>query len=257
MLRNRVIMTLSVLLNESGTLRPGAAELIEELRNTDSSYLILTERSLQNSAEIAADLQKRGLRGVRPEHIYTTSMAAAESIHTYAPAKNKAGYIGSKAIEEALSANEFNIVQEHADWLFIGKDRNTVFTDYGYALKLIAEGAEMIAVDIARLDKGRDAVYPGPGAVVKMLEHASGRKAVMMCFPSHHLLAAAMRHMNALQEETVFVCTDLKTEVTAGKKCGVLTVLAVDGYDQNQGLFDQEIHPDMVISDLRGLYGRN
>lgn len=254
MLKNCVLLTMSALTTED-TLREGAPEMIRYMLENDYRFFILTENSSRSAEEIAHHLRNQGLQGITSDHIYTSTMAAAERIMLKDSKHNRANYIGGSGIREVLYNLNFKI-DEDADWVFVGSDRNSTYSDYSGILKSILGGARIIATDLTRLEYTRNGVYPGPGAIVKMLEHASGTKAVMMCFPSPLFITQAMWKLNALAEDTIFISDQLEREILCAQKCHVTTAYIAGDNDEAGDLFDQEIHPDLVIQDLRAFTDR-
>ena len=67
------------------------------------------------------------------------------------------------------------------------------------------------------------------------------------------MLETAMTRMGAPPEETVMLGDRLDTDILAGERAGMLTVLVLTGVSTREDLSSAEALPDVVVSDLPSL----
>ncbi len=253
MIENYWLIELGCLFNENGTADQSSLDFINSLEENSRGYLILTDKTTGSSESIANALRQIGYRHIREEYIYTSLTAAIDSIAARCPQKNKAGYLGGKGMMQTLRDAGFLLDGSTADWVFIGTDRNAAFSDYAYLLSLINKGASLIELDSSPRELYRGEWVPGPGAVVSMLEKASGKKAVSFAQPCKISIQRAMRRLNALKDETILITDSLDKGVCAGIQAQIKTAWLMKDEAMPDNLLKADIKPTYVIHDLGGL----
>ena len=253
MIANYWLIELACMFNESGTADDSSIEFINSLEEKSCGYLILTDKTTGNRESIAAALRNVGCRHISSEHIYTSLTAAIDSIAARCPQKNRAGCLGGKGMKQTLRDAGFQVDGSDADWVFVGTDRNAAFSDYSYLLSLLQKGASLIELDSSPRELYQGRWVPGPGAVVSMLEAASGKKAVSFAQPCKTVIQRAMRRLNALKDETVLVSDDLNKAIRAGIAAEVKTAWLMGDEELPENILKSEMKPTYVIHDLSGL----
>ena len=67
------------------------------------------------------------------------------------------------------------------------------------------------------------------------------------------MLEMAMARMGVRPEETVMIGDRLDTDILAGERAGMLTVLVLTGVSTREELATAEALPDIIVSDLPSL----
>jgi ribonucleotide monophosphatase NagD (HAD superfamily) len=67
------------------------------------------------------------------------------------------------------------------------------------------------------------------------------------------MLETAMTRMGVRPEETVMLGDRLDTDILAGERAGMPTVLVLTGVSTREDLASAEVLPDVVVSDLPSL----
>ena len=96
-------------------------------------------------------------------------------------------------------------------------------------------------------------LVPGAGSIVAALEAASGQRPIVIGKPETPMLETAMTQMGVRPEETVMLGDRLDTDILAGERAGMPTVLVLTGVSTREDLASAEALPDVVVSDLPSL----
>lgn len=243
----------SCLVNTRQRPQPGAVRFLDTLIQYRVPFAILTNRSSQLRTAMAENLMRAGFHNVKPEMFYTSAMAAVDAICRKYPDKKNAGYIGGKGMLELLRIGGFALNMDRADWLFIGSDHGATYNDYSYGLKLIERGAYIVSTDPSPTERSLSGTLIGSGSIVKMLEYASGTRAVEAGIPAPLIISRALTYLHAQIEDAVLIASHPETEILCGSNAGIRTVLFTEAMDESENALLRRIHPDYVTEDLLSL----
>ena len=252
MLRGYYLIELDTLVHR-GRVKPGAVHFIETLQIEQLPYLIISEQSARTPEQIASAMENAGFTHVTYDQIYTGIMAAVDWMIMYEPARNRAGYIGSAAMRNALERGGYIIDHTAPELFFTGINRNMTYSEYSEALNAIMQGAVLISCDSRPRIRVEGMWQIGNGAVVKMLEEASGTQAVEFGRGSEKMMRMALRYMQAPAHQVIMVGSDFERDIVPALLTDMTTVYVTDGESiMDLGMSDQ-VHPDYIVEDLNGL----
>src|SRR5712675_2278242 len=154
----------------------GAIEFIRLLRDWDIPFLFLTNNSQRTRRDVATKLQRMGME-VEEEHVFTCAMATARFLARQKP-NGTAYVIGEGGLLQALHQNGYSIVDRDPDYVVVGEGRTFNFEMVEAAVTMLLKGAKLIATNMDPNCPTQSGTRPGCGAIVAMLETASGIKAL-------------------------------------------------------------------------------
>src|SRR4051794_27746072 len=158
-----------------GHLIQGAERFIRRLREREIPFLFLTNNSQRTRRDVATRLQRMGI-DAQEEHVFTCAIATARFLAQQLP-DGTAYVIGEGGLLQALHSNGYSIVDHDPDYVVVGEGRAFTFEMFETALRMIVRGAKLIATNLDPNCPTSDGLRPGCGAIVAMLEAASGLKA--------------------------------------------------------------------------------
>ena len=158
-----------------GQLIPGAADFIGELLEQDRPFRFLTNNSQRTRRDIMTRLNRLGIP-VQEKHIYTCADATATYLARQKPG-GTAYVIGEGGLLTALHEQGFSVVDRDPDFVVIGECRTFNAEMMEAALNLLIGGAKLIATNLDPNCPTSHGMRPGCGALVSMLEQASGHDA--------------------------------------------------------------------------------
>lgn len=237
-----------------GTQRiEGAKEWIDYLLREEISFLFLTNNASRTPHQACEHLLNIGFEGIKPEHFYTSAMAAAHRIAKDYPNKKEAYYIGELGLKQALIENGFNINPEEADFLFIGLDRQADFKDYSCALRTVKENTLLVATNDDRVLITEQGVNIGNGSVVAMFEYATNRKAIKIGKPYAPIVEGALRYAQVHRSDVLIVGDNLETDILCGIENDIESLLVTTGVHNMEDCKLLNIYPTYIVDNLKGL----
>ena len=232
-------------------LIPGADRFIQELRSRKVPFLFLTNNSQRTRRDVATRLQRLGVE-VEEEHVFTCAMATARFLAEQKPG-GTAYVIGEGGLLTALHGNGYSIVDRDPDYVVVGEGRTFSFEMAESALNMILNGAKLVATNLDPNCPTQDGSRPGCGALVAMLESASGIKAFSVGKPSPVMMRAARKELGLTTDQTVMIGDTMDTDILGGVQLGFKTILALSGTTREIDLPRYAFRPDMMVDSIADL----
>ncbi|MDF2439998.1 MAG: 5-nucleotidase [Abditibacteriota bacterium] len=229
-------------------LIPGAARFISELQDAKIPFLFLTNNSQRTRRDIAIKLQRLGI-DVGPEHVFTCAMATARFLARQKP-NGTAYVIGEGGLLHALHTHGYAVVDKDPDFVVIGEGRTLSYEMIETALNLVLGGAKLVATNMDPNCPTTKGTRPGCGAVVAMIEEASGVKAFSVGKPSPVMMRAARKELGLDTEHTIMIGDTMETDILGGVQMGYQTVLVLSGSTKTEHLCNYAYTPSRVVDSL-------
>ena len=121
------------------------------------------------------------------------------------------------------------------------------------AVRMICGGAKLIATNLDPNCPTQDGLRPGCGALVAMLELATGAKAFSVGKPSPLMMRAARKELGLTTDETTMIGDTMETDILGGVQLGFHTVLVLSGGTRREDLPGYAYRPDVVVDSLAEL----
>jgi NagD protein len=179
-------------------------------------------------------------------------MATARFLASQKP-NGTAYVIGEGGLLTALHKNGFSIVDKDPDYVVVGEGRSLNFEMAEQALRMILGGAKLVATNMDPNCPTQNGLRPGCGAVVAMLEAASGVKAFSVGKPSPIMLRAARKEMGLSTDETVVIGDTMETDILGGTQLEYKTILVLSGSTNEKDLRNYAYQPDLIVPSLAEL----
>jgi NagD protein len=230
----------------------GADRFIHDLRAAGVPFLFLTNNSQRTRRDVATKLQRLGLEADE-EHVFTCAMATARFLARQKPG-GTAFVIGEGGLLNALHQNGYAIVDRDPDYVVVGEGRTLNFEMVETAVGMVLGGAKLIATNPdPNCPTSNGGTRPGCGAVVAMLEAATGTKAFSVGKPSPVMLRAARKELGLSTDQTVVIGDTMETDVLGGVQLGYKTVLVLSGGTRVEDLARSAYRPDKVVASIAEL----
>lgn len=232
-------------------LIPGADRFIHELRKGEVPFRFLTNNSQRTRRDVATKLCRLGIE-VEEEHVFTCAMATARFLAQQKP-NGTAFVIGEGGLLTALHRNGYSIVDKDPDYVVIGEGRTVNFEMVEVALRMVLGGAKLVATNLDPNCPTQAGMRPGCGALVSMLESASGLKAFSVGKPSPIMLRGARKDLGLSSENTVVIGDTMETDILGGVQLGHRSILVLSGGTKEEDLPRYAYRPDLVVNSLNDL----
>ena len=232
-------------------LIPGADRFIKSLLAEDVPFLFLTNNSQRTRRDVATKLNRMGIP-IEDRHVFTCAMATARYLAQQKP-NGTAYVIGEGGLLTALHNNGYSIVDRDPDYVVVGEGRTLTFEMMEAALGMIRAGARLIATNLDPNCPTPNGLRPGCGAVVALLESASGVKAFSAGKPSPIMMRAARKELNLNAEHTIMIGDTMETDIVGGVQLGYKTVLVLSGSTRRADLLRYAYQPDFIFDSISDL----
>ena len=229
-------------------LIPGADRFVRNLRERDIPFLFLTNNSQRARRDVVARLVRMGL-DVEEEHVFTSAMATARFLAQQKPG-GTAYVIGEGGLLTALHQYGYAVVDHDPDYVVVGEGRTFNLEMVEAAVRMILGGAKLIATNLDPNCPTQNGLRPGCGALVAMLETATGVKAFSVGKPSPVMMRAARKELGLSTDETTMIGDPMETDILGGVQLGFHTVLVLSGGTRADDLPRYAYRPEVVTESL-------
>ena len=236
-------------------LIPGADRFVRRLLDEETPFAFLTNNSQRTRRDVRTKLGRMGIE-VEDRHIFTCAMATARFLAWQKP-NGTAYVIGEGGLLQALHQNGYAIVDHEPDYVVVGEGRAFNFEMVETAVRMILGGAKLIATNMDPNCPTPHGLRPGCGAIVSMLETATGIRAFSVGKPSPIMVRAARKELGLEAAETVMIGDTMETDILGGVQMGYRTVLVLSGGTSRADLARYAYRPDLVVESIADLVERD
>ncbi|WP_053218765.1 TIGR01457 family HAD-type hydrolase [Virgibacillus senegalensis] len=226
-----------------------APAFIQKLKDKRLPHLFLTNNSSLTQSQIADKLNGMGISAEENE-VFTSSMATAAYIKQQNP--DAVVYaVGEEGLLTALRQEGLTIADEHADYVVIGIDRDINYEKLAKACLNVRNGAQFISTngDIAiPTERG---LLPGNGAITSVVSTSTGKQPLVIGKPESGIMDQAIKALGALREETLMVGDNYDTDILAGMKAGLDTLMVFTGLTTVEQLKTYAEQPTYTVQTLK------
>ena len=247
-----VIFDIDGVLVFQGRVYPGAAELLDFLREKGIAIRILSNSTLKSRKSCAEKLNNMGFN-IYESEIITASFATAKYLKTLNP-RSCWVMLKGEGLEEF---NDFNHVTENPEYIVMGDFREGFnFQNMNKALRLLQNGAKFIVMITEIVDNSMGGVELTVGAYGKMLEEAANIEATYIGKPNKYVFEMTLKTMDIEKSKVLMVGDKITTDILGARKAGLRSVLVKTG-EYSESDLDCDIKPDYIfdsIKDIRKLF---
>ena len=250
-MQNGFLIDMDGVIYKGGDLIKGADIFIKTLLKHNIPFIFLTNNSQRTRRDIAMKLARMGFP-ITDKHIFTCAVATARFLAHQKP-DGTAYVIGEGGLLTALHQNGYAIVDSDPDYVVVGEGRTFTCEMIDKAVQMIFNGAKLIATNPDPNCPTSTGIRPGCGAIVAMLEKATGKKAFSVGKPSPVMMRAARKEISLDASHTIMIGDTMETDILGGLQMGYTTVLVLSGSTERMHLSDYAYQPDIIIDSVAKL----
>ncbi len=226
----------------------GAAEFINELHRKEIPYLFVTNNSSKAAEDVSNKLNTMGIKA-EPNQVVTSALATANYIKSI---KERAAcfVIGETGLLEALEASGAIITDSDCDFVVMGIDRQITYEKYTKACLTIRNGAKLIATNSDVAIPTERGLLPGNGALASVVSVSTGEKPLYIGKPEPIIMEEALKLLGLSKEETLMVGDNYHTDISAGIRAGIDTLMVFTGVTPFEDLETLEVPPTYYVHQL-------
>ncbi|GAA0500077.1 TIGR01457 family HAD-type hydrolase [Salinibacillus aidingensis] len=228
---------------------PYAREFINALNEKGLPHLFVTNNSSKRPDQVAKKLRDMDIPA-ETDQVFTTSMATATFLSKKKPDASVYA-IGEVGLLDALSDHQLELVDEDADFVVIGIDRDVTYEKLAKGCLNINDGAGFISTNADVTIPTERGFLPGNGSLTSVLEVATGQKPTFIGKPQAIIMEQALEKLGLPKEETLMVGDNYPTDISAGMNAGLDTLLVLTGVTKREDLKHVEKQPTYVMNHLK------
>jgi HAD superfamily hydrolase (TIGR01458 family) len=220
----------------------GARETVEQFRASSLPLRYVTNTTRKPRRRVAEHLRSLGF-GVEEAEIFT-------------PARAAAGLIGNKScfplVDEFLleDLREITVDEVRPDYVLVGDlGENFTYERLNAAFRLLAGGAELLALQKNRYWRTQEGLSLDAGPFVAALEYASGKNATVVGKPERDFFRIALEDMGLRPHEVAMVGDDAEADVAGAQAAGLRGILVKTGKYHPEA----EGEPDLLLDSIAAL----
>jgi len=231
----------------------GGKKLIEHVRKNGIKVLVLTNATKRNE-DILSELESVGLQLTQDEILSAGQATGLYLRENFGRAR--IWVLGEESLADELSKYGHVLVGDDEmipDFVVVGLDRQLTYEKLNKALAYLRAGAGLIGCHASKRipEKNREIISVGP--IVKALEYASDKQAVIIGKPSRIMYQMAISMLSVKPSETVMVSDEHRNDLVPAKELGMMTVLTLTGVTKKDDVEKLEPKPDLVIENVDDL----
>ena len=249
--RHGFLIDMDGVIYRGSELIPGADRFVGDLLDRGIPFLFLTNNSQRTRRDVVAKLLRLGIQ-VDEGHIFTCAMATARFLASQKPA-GTAFVIGEGGLLQALHTNGYAVVDQDPDYVVVGEGRAVTYEMVETAVRMVLAGAKLIATNLDPNCPTQAGLRPGCGAVVAMIETATGRRAFSVGKPSPVMMRMARSELGLDASRTTMIGDTMETDILGGVQLGFRTILVLSGGTRREDLAPFAYRPDMVVDSIADL----
>lgn len=239
-----------VLVHENKAI-PGAAELINQWREKQKPFLVLTNNSIYTPRDLSARLARSGI-DVPEEQLWTSALATAAFLQDQSPG-GSAFVIGEAGITTAMHEAGFVMTDTDPDYVVLGETRTYSFEAITRAIRLINDGARFIVTNPDVTSPSREGPLPATGAVAALITSATKREPYVVGKPNPMMFRSALNKLGAHSMRTGMIGDRMDTDVVAGIEAGLHTVLVLTGIADRSEVERYPFRPKEILDSVADL----
>jgi 4-nitrophenyl phosphatase len=246
-------------------------KLIQNLKNLSIEVKYNSNNSTITREMYVEKLKKMNI-SAKVSDFYTSASITAQKITEFQ--KNAIIYIiGEIGLKKELEKEGHTIIEdssdyEEVDFVIVGLDRDFDYKKLAAAQRCIIDGhAKFYATNEDSTLPGRERILPGAGTMVNALKTCTSQEPIeVFGKPQTAGIISILRNTGIDKEDTYFFGDRLNTDILAGNKAGIKTVLVLTGVttkDHIQKLqerkkdseeVDMNLFPDYIIDSLTDIF---
>jgi NagD protein len=165
--------------------------------------------------------------------------------------------IGEGGLLTALHQNGYSVVDKSPDYVVVGEGRTLSFEMLEHAVQMVLDGAKLIATNLDPNCPTNTGTRPGCGAIVSLVEAATGIKAFSVGKPSPVMMRTARKELGMATSETIMIGDTMETDIVGGVQMGYRTILVLTGGTNVEDLAKYAYQPDIVVESIAELCDSN
>lgn len=212
---------------------PAGKRFVERLQQSEQPFLFVTNNTTKTPEAVAQRLAMEFDIHVPAAAIYTASLATIDYMKEENKG-NKVYVIGESGLVDLILAAGFVWDEETPDYVVVGLDTAITYEKFVKATLAIRKGATFIGTNPDKNIPTERGLLPGAGSMIALVETAVQQAPVMIGKPNVVIMNEAVKALGMTKEDVLMVGDNYETDIQAGIKNGIDTLLVLSGFTQKE-----------------------
>lgn len=226
-----VIFDIGGVLLDGNSAMPGAVEALAHLRRADIPFLLLTNTTRRNHAELLTAMQDAGL-AVSAQQLLTPARAAADWLRdqqTHGVLLIHPGLLPDFAEVDATLVREKTETTAPRAVIVGDAGEGFHYAALNEAFRALMDGARLISLSDSRYFREADGLSLDAGPFVRLLENAAGVPSIAMGKPGAPFFQQAIAALGVPAEHITLIGDDVHSDIQGADAVGLQTILVQTG----------------------------
>ncbi|MTV83219.1 TIGR01457 family HAD-type hydrolase [Secundilactobacillus folii] len=230
---------------------PAAKRFVERLQHTGTDFMFVTNNTTKLPVDVVDNLANNHDIHVKESNVYTAGLATADYVAGIAkPGQNKVYIIGEIGLIQAFLDKGFQLSERQPDFVIVGLDSDVTYNKFAIATLAIRGGATFIGTNPDSNIPNERGMLPGAGSLVEMVAYTTQQRPIYIGKPETIIMANALKRMRLKKSQVLMVGDNYKTDITAGIRFGIDTLLVYTGLSTREQVAKEAIAPTYEIDSL-------
>lgn len=252
-----LIIDMDGVLWHGDTPLPGLVAFFRTLDELGIGYVLATNNATKVTGQYSAKLARFGV-AVPPERLITSAEVTASHLAHHYPRGSRVYVVGEEGLRQALAAGGFDLVARdglvapdaRVDIVVVGLDHRACWEQLASASYLIHHGAHFVGTNGDVTVPTEIGPLPGAGALLAMVETATGVSPEIMGKPSPAIFEEALLRLGGTAANTAMVGDRLDTDIAGAQRAGMPGILLLSGVTRREQLANHPVRADLVLKDI-------
>lgn len=225
---------------------PFTARFLESLRELGKSCVFVTNNSAASPRDYWLKLKGMGIETTL-EDIYTSGRASIEYLLAQG-GPQPIFLLGTESLQRQFQEAGFETQAAAPDFVVLGFDKTFTWERFDLACRHLRRGVRFIAThpDLNCPLPGHD-LQPDCGALTAAFTAATGVAPIVIGKPEPHLYRSIQQRFGISAAELAMVGDRLETDIAAGPRNGIFTVLVLTGVTTRAQAWHAAPQPDLML----------
>lgn len=223
----------------------GGHGVVAKIKSLGKKAFVLTNDSTHTREELRANLLRMGF-DFSTDEILTSSFLTAHYL-TQKIGKSNFFLVGERGLLLELEAAGHQPTQDKPDVVVVGLDRHLTYDKLDRAMRSVRNGATLVGSYGGAVYMSDHGPALSAGPIVKALEFASGKRAIMIGKPSPRMFKLALTLSGAKASDAIMIGDQIETDLSGARRAGVHTALVLTGVETMETVRNSKLKPDLVL----------
>ncbi|TFV48308.1 HAD-IIA family hydrolase [Bradyrhizobium niftali] len=225
-----------------------AIEAFKRWQEAGVPFCFVTNNSTHAPEDVVRKLRGFGL-STAPSKVVTSAITAADLIRANYPHLTRIYVIGAPSLVTAMRNVGLEVTDRTPEAVVMGLDRDITHEKMRIAVEAILNGAVFIGTNPDLLLPTASGFEPGAGATIAAVAAATQVQPSIAGKPQVPMIETALSRLGTNRASTIMIGDQVPTDIQAGKRAGLATVLVTTGVPMRQD--PSLMAPDFIVSSLR------